>query len=294
MKNIVLSQVLSASRKFNFKTKNVVNSLIAGSYRSIFKGQGIEFEDVRPFQNGDDIRAIDWNVTSRMATPYIKLFQEERELQVMLAIDISSSSAYGIGRRSKYNLISEIAALIAISALDNKDKVGCTLYTNTVHEYLPPNKSPKHILRVLETISHPIHINQPTDLKDTLKSLSKILTKRGICFILSDFVCSDFVKQLGALAKHQDIIGIMINDPSEFDLPNAGIIEVQDPETKESMLIDTSDEATRKLFKERKIAQCKQIQETFKKAKCDLISIKTNEDYIVVIESYFKKRLKST
>lgn len=292
MKNTVLNQVLSASRKFNFKTKNVVNSLIAGSYRSLFKGQGIEFEDVRPYQNGDDIRTIDWNVTSRMGSPFIKLFQEERDLQVMLAIDISSSSAYGLGPLSKYNYMSEIAALVAVSALENKDKVGCALFTNAVHDFLPPNKSPKHVLRVLETICHPIHINQKTDLQETLKSLSKILTKRGICFILSDFVCGEFVKQLGALAKQQDIIGIMVNDPTEFDLPKVGVIEIEDPETHQSMLIDTNNDETRALFKQAKINHCNQVKEAFKRTKSDLITIKTNEDYVQVIESYFKKRLK--
>ena len=286
------SEILKRVRKIEIKTKGLSKHIFSGEYHSAFKGRGMSFSEVRDYQYGDDVRNIDWNVTARTGDPHIKVYEEDRELTVMLMIDISKSSSFGTVQQFKNDLITEISAIIAFSAITNNDKVGAILFSDQVEKYIPPKKGKKHILRIIREIIYHKPDSPGTQLSSALRYLNNTQKKRTITFILSDFGDSDYDSALSIAAKKHDIIGLHIFDPFEKNLPNLGVIRTKDPETGESIILDTSSSSVREAHSERFNTNLEYFDASFNKSRSDHISIPTNEDHIKSLLQFFKRRSK--
>jgi len=284
------SEILKKVRKIEIKTKGLSKHIFSGEYHSAFKGRGMSFSEVRDYQYGDDVRNIDWNVTARTGSPHIKVFEEDRELTVMLMVDISRSSAFGTDTRLKSELIAEICAVIAFSAITNNDKVGAILFTDKVEKYIPPKKGKSHILRIIREIIYLEPTSPKTNINQALVYLNNILKKRAIVFLLSDFVSPDYSPALAVARKRHDIIGMKIYDPWEKNLPGLGLINCIDPETGKSIVIDSADKSVRKAFGAFFEQQDRDFKTLFKKNKLDTVSIETSEDYVKALLLFFKMR----
>jgi uncharacterized protein (DUF58 family) len=284
------SEILKKVRKIEIKTKGLSKHIFSGEYHSAFKGRGMSFSEVRDYQYGDDVRNIDWNVTARTGDPHIKVFEEDRELTVMLLIDISRSSFFGSVRQFKSELIAEIAAVIAFSAINNNDKVGAILFTNKVEKYIPPKKGKKHILRIIREIIYYEPESKGTDLSEALIYLNNILKKRSISFILSDFMCQGYEASLSVASKRHDIIGLHIYDQLEKAMPNIGIIKAVDAESGNEMIIDTGSPMVRRNYNDWFENNMAYYNKCFLRYRSDHISINTEEDYVKVLLQFFKKR----
>lgn len=278
---------LKKIRKLQLKMEHLATDILAGMYRSAFKGRGMEFEEVREYQNGDEVRSIDWNVTARMGTPYVKLFREERELTVIFMVDVSASTRFGSGSTLKKEIISEIGAVLAFSGIKNQDKIGLLLYSDQVEHYLPPAKGIRHVLRLIRDlmIFKPQH--KGTDLEAALKFLGNVQKKRCVLFILSDFQHEgNYQNEVAVTAKSHDLIAIAVNDPLEHHLPDVGLIEVEDLETGEMKLIDTSSEQVRKSLStafEQAVSKCKRI---FKKSGAEWIQVASDQSYMTPLRKF--------
>ncbi|HRP88764.1 MAG TPA: DUF58 domain-containing protein [Edaphocola sp.] len=286
------SDILKRVRKIEIKTKGLSSHIFSGEYHSAFKGRGISFSEVREYTPGDDVRAIDWNVTARLSTPFIKVFEEERELTLMLLIDISRSSIFGSAQFNKRELITELAAVLSFSANTNNDKVGVIFFSDKVEKYIPPKKGKTHILRIIrELIALEPKTSTGTNIAMALESLNNVLKQRSIAFLLSDMVAPSFDDALRIAARKHDFIGIQIFDPLDVQLPDVGILEVLDAETEQGRIIDTSDQITRmhyfKAFKEHQ-EYCKNI---FSKSGAQLLKVQTDQDYIKTLQSFFRNRI---
>ncbi len=283
-------EILKKVRKIQYKISRISNEMISGQYTSVFKGAGIEFDEVREYIPGDDIRSIDWNVTARSGVPYIKRFAEERELTVMLAIDLSGSQRFGSVDSLKSELAAEISALLAFLAIKNNDKVGLLIFTDTCEKYLPPQKGRRHVLRVIREILGYQPSGTGTRIEEALKFVNKILKQRSIIFLVSDFIDNDFEKVLGVVARRHDLVAVRIKDPKEMELPQLGLVEFEDNETGRRMLVDTSDEQVR--LKVRTEAEQRQelLAKLFRRNKVDLIEILTDQSYLEPIQKFFKLR----
>lgn len=280
-------------RKIQIRTTREVNSLFAGAYRSAFKGVGLEFEDVREYQPGDDVNHIDWHLTARMQRPYIKNFKEERELTVMLAVDISASTRFGSKENLKSDLIAELGALLAFSAIKNHDKVGLLLFTDEVELYLKPKKNLRHVLRVIRELLFYKPKQSGTNLEKALKFFGQLQKRRTICFVISDFVGTTPVQhQINLLSKQHELIFIEIYDPMEQVFPDLGLAYIQDLETKELELVDTAYPSTQSLFKEESQIQRSRLKEVIYKAGATLLPIRTDESYRNALRKFFKLRRK--
>lgn len=286
------AELLKKVRKLEIKTKGLTKQIFSGEYHSAFKGRGMSFSEVRDYQYGDDVRNIDWNVTARTGGPHVKIFEEERELTVMLVIDVSASSYFGVTSRFKSELMTELAAVIAFSAITNNDKVGAIMFSDHIEKYLPPKKGKQNILRIIRELLNLTPVKSGTNLSEALIYLNNIEKKRSIVFVLSDFMAEGYKQALTIAAKKHDIIGVHIFDDRERNLPDSGLIHVEDAETGQKRLIDTSDPLLRNNF----AAHFDSNQERFKKdfalAKSDTISISTEEDYIKAMQVFFKRRSK--
>lgn len=286
------AELIKKVRRLQILSSHLVSETLAGNYVSAFRGSGMEFDKVREYQVGDDVRNIDWNVTARSGSPHIKSFIEEREMTVMLMVDGSSSVAFGSGSQNKMELASEMSAVLAFSAIANGDKVGLILFTDEIDLYLPPAKGKDHVLRVIRELLSFKPQKAETDLRGALEFLAKVQKRRSVTFLVSDFLDEDFNSQLSTTSNRHDLIALRIADQREKELPNLGLIRLEDAETGRQMVIDTSSAKGRAQLK----AQAEKLEENlntiFKQRKIDSVSVATNEDYLLPLKMLFKKREK--
>ena len=284
------ADILKKIRKIEIKTKGLSKQLFAGEYHSAFKGKGMSFSEVRPYAYGDDVRSIDWNVTARTSEPHIKIFEEERELTVMFLVDLSRSSFFGTDEQFKNQKMTEIAAVIAFSAMNNNDKVGAILFTDTIEKYIPPKKGKKHILLIVRQMLYLECKSKGTNIAKALQYLNNVQKKRSIVFLLSDFLDTGFETDLRLASKKHDIIGLHIFDEKEKELPDLGLIKFRNPETDKIQLIDTSSSKIRKYFKDKFELQENYIKTAFSKSRSDMISLSMKDDYVKALLQFFKRR----
>jgi uncharacterized protein (DUF58 family) len=284
------SELLKKVRKIEIKTRGLSSHVFSGQYHSAFKGKGMAFSEVREYQFGDDIRSIDWNVTARFNHPFVKIFEEERELSVMLLIDVSGSNEFGTQRQLKSQLMTEIAGVLSFSAIYNNDKVGVIFFSDKIEKFIPPQKGTAHILRIIRELINFKPENKGTNISEALRYLTNIIKKRCIAFVLSDFMDKSFHDAFKIANRKHDVIAIHVYDERETNLPKVGIINLKDAESGKSLLIDTSDISTRNYFAKQWNERTNQFKSQFLKSGIDLVSISTNQDYIKPLINLFKKR----
>mgnify|MGYP003301828462 FL=1 len=264
--------LLKKVRKIEIKTRKLSSNIFGGEYHSAFKGRGMTFSEVRNYQFGDDVRTIDWNVTARYNEPFVKIFEEERELTLMLMVDVSNSALFGTNNALKKNIITEISATLAFSALQNNDKVGLILFSDQVELYIPPSKGKTHVLRIIRELIEFKPLSKKTDIKVALEFLTRILKKKSITFILSDFISSDYEKSLKIISKKHDLTGIKVYDKFEEAIPNLGLVQMFDQETEEIKMIDTSSKSLRDSYKKEMSLNFKKFNDLFTKNGAGTIS----------------------
>lgn len=286
------TELLKKVRKIEIKTKGLSKQIFSGEYHSAFKGRGMSFSEVRGYQYGDDVRNIDWNVTARTGEPFVKIFEEERELTVMLVIDMSQSSYFGTVSQLKQGIITEISAVLSFSAIQNNDKVGVIFFTDKIEKFIPPKKGKSHILRIIRELIDFHPDDKGTDLGQALRYLNNIVKKRSICFILSDFLSGGYEAPLRIAARKHDIVGIHLYDEREQQIPNVGLIRALDAETGELAWIDTSSARVRNAHAEWFLYNYNYFKTTFAKSGVDMVSIRTDEPYVMALLKFFKKRSK--
>ena len=282
--------LLKKVRKIEIKTRKLSSNIFGGEYHSAFKGRGMTFSEVRNYQFGDDVRTIDWNVTARYNEPFVKIFEEERELTLMLMVDVSNSALFGTNNALKKNIITEISATLAFSALQNNDKVGLILFSDQVELYIPPSKGKTHVLRIIRELIEFKPLSKKTDIKVALEFLTRILKKKSITFILSDFISSDYEKSLKIISKKHDLTGIKVYDKFEEAIPNLGLVQMFDQETEEIKMIDTSSKSLRDNYRREMSLNFKKFNDLFTKNGAGTISCRTDESYIKKLLNYFKNR----
>ena len=290
------NDILRQVRKIEIKTRGLSNEIFAGQYHSAFKGRGMAFSEVREYRIGDDVRDIDWNVTARSRAPHVKVYEEERELTMMLLVDVSGSRLFGSTSKLKKNLITEIAAVLAFSATENNDKVGCIFFSDRVEKFMPPKKGRAHILMIIRELIEFTPQATGTDVGEALHYLTNVLKKRSTAFVLSDFMDCDGVERVRfedplkiASGKH-DLVGIRIYDRREESLPDVGILELQDAETGEKVWVDTSSASTRKAYADHWTKTNTLIDHALSRARVDNVRIATDEDYVKSLMKLFKRR----
>ncbi|NBC09310.1 MAG: DUF58 domain-containing protein [Bacteroidetes bacterium] len=284
------SELLKKVRKIEIKTRGLSRHLFAGEYHSAFKGRGMSFSEVRDYHYGDDVRNIDWNVTARTGSPHVKIFEEERELTVMLLIDMSPSSFFGTVNQLKNEVITEICAVLAFSAINNNDKVGVAFFANEVEKFIPPKKGKQHILRIIRELINFEPEGKGTDIGATLEYFNNLVKKRSICFILSDFLSMGYESALRVAARRHDLIGLNVIDPREEELPSVGLLRAQDSETGEIRWIDTSSRRLREEYSQWHREHLDYFKRAFKKSGADVVNIRTNESYVDALHQFFQKR----
>lgn len=285
-------EVLKRIRRIEITTSRIVTDVFSGQYHSVFKGRGMEFDEVRPYEPGDEIRSIDWNVTARTGLPYVKKFVEERELTVMLLLDMSASSFFGTAGRLKSELAAELCAVLAFSAIRNNDKVGLIIFTDRIEKFVPPRKGLRHVLRVVREALYFKPQGKNTDINAALLYLSRVTTRRTVAFIISDFFAPDFKKKLAVANKRHDLIAITITDPAEQSLEDVGILMLDDPETGESFMIDTSDKRLRENYAEKNKKRQEEKKYLFRSSGVDLIEVRTDIPYTMSLMKFFRVREK--
>jgi uncharacterized protein (DUF58 family) len=271
-------------------TKRLVDEHLSGEYHSVFKGQGIEFDEVREYAPGDDIRSIDWNVTARMGHPYVKRFSEERELTVVFVVDISGSQCFGSGHRSKAEVAAEITCLLALSAIQNADKVGLVLFSDRIDKSIPPRKGRTAAMRLVREVLAAEETRHGTDIAAALRFLNNVQKRRAVVFLISDFMDEGYEPQLRITARKHDVICCPIHDPREIELPNVGLVEVEDPETHQLMLLDTASAALRRRFREQAEYSTRLTNEMFRRLKVDNIHLSTDRPFVDEVRKLFRRR----
>ena len=287
---MIPKEVLKKVRRIEIRTKKLVNDLFSGEYHSTFKGQGMEFEEVRQYEPGDDIRLIDWNVTARTGYPYIKKFKEERELSVVLLFDASSSGRFGTRERFKNETAAEMCALLAFSAIKNNDKVGLIIFTDTIEKFVPPKKGRAHVLRLIREILYFKPTGTGTNIAGALEYFSRVIKRKSVVFVISDFLSEDFYKPLQIANNKHDLIAIKVTDPREMSFDNVGLIELEDAETGEVFMIDTGSKQFRKEFSARANEDMLNMKKSFQLINLDFINVRTDQSYIVPLINFFKMR----
>ena len=265
---------------------------MAGQYQSAFKGRGIEFEEVRPYQVGDDIRAIDWNVTARVGEPFIKLFREERELAVRLIVDLSASQGLGTNHQTKRDLVAELSASLAFAAIKNNDKVGLVLFTDDIEKSIPPGKGSRHGLRMIREILFTQPMGHGTNISGAIEHLSRTAKRRSVVFIVSDFMDSDYEKSLKVARRKHDIIPVVVSDRRELTMPNVGLLRLRDAETGETVLMDTSSRRTRTLYEQQARDRIEARDKVFQRLRLRPIHVSTGEDFVEPLQRFFRYREK--
>ena len=285
------SEILKKVRKIEIKARGLSSNVFAGQYHSAFKGRGMAFSEVREYQYGDDVRDIDWNVTARFHRPYVKVFEEERELTVMLLIDVSGSLDFGTQRQMKRDMVTEIAATIAFSAIQNNDKIGVVFFSDKIEKYIPPKKGRKHILYIIREMLDFHPESKRTDVKQAVEFLSSVQKRRTTAFILSDFyVRNDFQQSLQIANRKHDVVAIQVYDQRARELPDVGLMKVVDAETGFEQYVDTSSKRLRDSYRKYWQSRQSQLLETFNKSNVDNVSIATNEDFVKAMLMLFKQR----
>lgn len=287
---LVPPDVLRQVRLIELRTRGLVNSLFAGEYRSVFKGQGMEFSEVREYQAGDEVRNIDWNVTARMRRPYVKRYIEERELTVMLAVDLSGSERFGTRRRFKSEVAVELAAVLAMSAIRNNDRVGTLFFTDRVEHVVPPRKGRRHALRVLRDLLVFQPVRRGTDLSGALDYLTKMLAHTAVVFVVSDFLGADVERPLKLLAQRHDVVAVTVEDPAEVVLPDVGLARLVDPETGETIDVNTSDPALRAAYGDQVRAERERRRRLLRRLAIDEVPIHTESPIIEPLLKFFRAR----
>jgi uncharacterized protein (DUF58 family) len=283
-------ELLKKVRKVEIKTKRLSNNIFGGEYHSTFKGRGMTFSEVRGYEFGDDVRSIDWNVTARYNAPFVKVFEEERELTLILMVDISGSKFFGTDNDLKKNIATEISATLAFSAIQNNDKVGLILFTDSVELYIPPAKGRTHILRIIRELIEFKPKSKRTDISTALEFFSNVTSKKSIAFLLSDFISKDYQKALSIASKKHDLTGIRIYDKFEEEMPNLGLIPMIDQETDKVEFIDTGSKDVRKNFKINSLKMRDEFETTFKRNGSGTINCRTDQSYVKLLLGYFKNR----
>ena len=286
------AELLKKVRKIEIKTKGLSNHIFSGEYHTAFKGKGMAFSEVREYQPGDDVRSIDWNVTARYNNPFVKVFEEEREMTVILLIDISGSSEFGTQKQLKREVATEIAAVLSFSAINNNDKVGVIFFSDKIEKFIPPKKGKSHILRIIREFITFKSESKKTNLEEALIYFNNVIKKRAVCFILSDFMDDNFDNSLKIIRNKHDIVALRIHDQREEDIVNVGLIKVEDTETGSLKWVDTSNKNIRKEFKKKYLIFEKTLKQTLRNLAIDYIDIKTGEDYIKPLTNFFKNRKK--
>jgi len=281
---------LKAVRKIQIRTSHLVSDLFAGQYQSAFKGRGMEFAEVRPYLPGDDVRAIDWNVTARTGEPHIKRFVEERELTVMLVVDASGSTMFGSRGQFKRELAAEIGALFAFSAIQNNDKVGLIIFTDRVELAIPPRKGNRHVLRVIREIMNHEAVGRGTDIAGALDYLDRVTHRRCVTFLMSDFLCDGIERSLAAASGRHDLVGVIFDDARDVELPDVGLVAMEDPESGEVAIVDTGDRGFREEHHRKQTEARRQRDRGLRAAGMDFIRLNTGEPYSSALMSFFRSR----
>jgi uncharacterized protein (DUF58 family) len=289
---MIPKEILKKVKRIEIQTRGLVNDVFSGEYHSVFKGRGMEFSEVREYQIGDDVRTIDWNVTARSGHPFVKVYEEERELTVILIVDVSSSGDFGTVNQMKGEIAAEICALLAFSAIKNNDKVGLVVFTDEVEKYVAPKKGKSHVLRVVREILYHKPQGHRTDITAALEFLSRVTTRRAVVFLVSDFQSTDYERALQIANKKHDIVAITVTDPREIDLPDVGFIELEDAETGETYLVDTTSMEVRDDFVTRTAATMSERTKLFRSMNVDYIDIRTDESYVEPLIRFFRMRAK--
>jgi uncharacterized protein (DUF58 family) len=294
-------EILRKVRQIEIRSNRLVSEALAGSYHSAFKGQGIDFEEVREYQAGDEVRSIDWNVTAKMGTPFVKQYREERELTILLAIDVSDSGTFGSTKRSKRERLAELGALLAFSANRNGDKVGLLLFSDQIEQYLPPDKGQKHVLRVLrEILFHP-NQSKKTDLNEGLRFINRVMRRRAVVFLLSDFIIPEynaqeesiedlFFKELAATRRRHDLVCARIHDPCELKVPDIGIVHLEDSESGEKIYVNTSSRNFREEFQKLNEGHREEFEKRLRRRGLDHFEFSTDSDYVGALQEFFRMR----
>jgi uncharacterized protein (DUF58 family) len=290
MEKIIPPEILKKIRRIELRTNRLVTETLSGQYHSVFKGQGMNFDEVREYQPGDDVRLIDWNVTARMNHPFIKKFVEERELTLYLLVDLSASGIFGSTSQNKRELSGEIASVLAFSAIRNNDKVGLILFTSEIEKFMPSRKGEKHVLRVIREILFYEAKHKGTNINSALEFLLKLKQRHAIVVLISDFIADINYSLIRQVNRKHDLVAIQITDPHELELPDVGRVVLEDAETGEITQINTSDEETRKAFIKRREFMQDDLKKTFRNLKIDLIQVMTNKPYAGELEKFFKQR----
>lgn len=277
-------------RKIEIKTRGLSKHIFSGEYHSVFKGRGMAFSEVREYQYGDDIRNIDWNVTARFNHPFVKIFEEERELTVMLVIDVSGSNNFGTHTQLKQELITEISAVLSFSAIQNNDKVGVIFFSNKIEKFIPPKKGLSHILRIIRELIDFKAEGTGTDISESLRYLTNVIKKRSTAFLISDFMDDGFDKAVQIANHKHDLIAIRVTDRREMDFPNVGLVNMKDAETGEERVVDTSNREVRRYLEEWTHKKSRALDVLFSKTGVDMVRVFTGEDYVKPLINMFKKR----
>lgn len=288
------TELIKRVRKIEIKSKGLSQHIFAGEYHSAFKGKGMVFSEVREYQYGDDIRNVDWNVTARFNHPYVKVFEEERELTVVLLVDVSGSRFFGTQSKLKMNVITEISAVLSFSAIQNNDKVGVILFSDKIEKFIPPKKGKQHILRIIRELLDFEPENNKTSITGALRFLSNAIKKRSIAFLISDFIDQNFEDALRIAARRHDLVGLRVYDIRETELPNVGLLNITDAESGKDMLVDTSSRYIRNNYRSSWEKRTAELNEMFVRLGVDNVSISTEEDYVRPLINLFKKRTSFT
>jgi uncharacterized protein (DUF58 family) len=285
-------EILKKVRLIEISTRGLVNEVFSGEYHSVFKGQGMTFSEVREYQYGDDIRSIDWNVTARTGSPFVKVFEEERELTVVLVVDVSASGDFGTRERLKGEVAVELSAVLAFSAIKNNDKIGLILFSDRIEKFVPPRKGRRHVLRVLRELLYHRPEGRGTDIAAALEYLSRVVPRRAVVFLVSDFMGKHFFRPLSVAGKRHDLIAVRMQDEREEDLPALGLIEMEDPETGERLVVNTSNQGFRSAFRDRAQKVRSDLERDFVRSQVDVIDIKTGQPYVQPLMHFFQKRMR--
>lgn len=288
---MISKEILQKVRKIEIRTKGMVNSLFGGEYQSAFKGRGMEFSEVREYTYGDDIRQIDWNVTARSGAPFIKQFEEEREQTLMLCVDISPSGIFGSKNQNKMDLAIEISAVLAFSAIKNGDKVGLVLFTDEIEKVIPPKKGRLHVLRLIRELLTTEPKGTGTDISEALSYVNRLLNRRAIVILASDFQDQNYDRQMKITNRKHDLVNIFINDKLEDELPELGLIPLKDAETGEEVLVDTSSKKVRQEYQKKRRIKKEKLRDHFLRMKIDTIELETNTSYIRPLMTFFRRRM---
>ena len=283
-------ELLKKVRKIEIKTRRLSDHIFGGEYHSTFKGRGMTFSEVRQYQFGDDVRSIDWNVTARYNEPFVKVFEEERELTMMLMVDVSGSELFGTVNQFKNEILTEISATLAFSAMQNNDKVGLIRFSDQIELYIPPKKGKSHVLRIIRELLEFKPESRKTDLAGALKFLTNVMKKKAIVFVLSDFICDDYQQTLRITGKKHDLTGIRVYDEREETIPNLGMVQMEDAETGTLRLVNTQSKKVRLAYSKYNRDRVDYFQDVFTKSGCGVLNCRVDESYVKKLLGYFKRR----